>query len=114
MARDWRIAPARLSCGAVAGCSIPAGAQYCLLRGEGWIVPKLRCRQHAGSEPPEVIDGPASGAPAAVDERSTERATAESTGTYLPKVVVPSFTRVGAIPVPVDWARRAAGEKDED
>jgi hypothetical protein len=31
----------------------------------------------------EALDGPASGAPAAVDERSTERATTESTGTLI-------------------------------
>ena len=36
-----------------------------------------------GDEYARELDGPASGAPAAVDERSTERATAESTGALI-------------------------------
>jgi hypothetical protein len=45
---DWQRAPRELACGAERGCTIPAGAWYCLVT----AARKVRCTRHSGLQPP--------------------------------------------------------------
>ncbi len=42
--RTWHTATVAMKCGYDARCTIPAGASYCLIEGQGWK--KIRCQQH--------------------------------------------------------------------
>lgn len=49
--RTWHTASIALRCGYDARCTIPVGASYCLIEGQGWK--KIRCQAHT-SEPQTV------------------------------------------------------------
>jgi hypothetical protein len=85
----WLRASRDLSCGAVRDCAIRSGAAYCVLS-----TGKLRCEAHAQQLGLR--------APADLDARP-----------QVPPVPGFSSVRPLAEQVRVDWARRAAGEKDE-
>ena len=86
--RSWRRADRELWCGAAVGCQIAQYAPYCILSGEGWQ--KLRCQQHALCPVPDDFDQVP----------------------VQPRLTVPDFTRVGKLGH--DWARKAAGERDDE
>jgi hypothetical protein len=98
--KEWRISEQVFPCGAQVGCFIRQGELYCLLTADGWKHSKVRCRRHAGSEPP--ADGEAQSADSTPAEEQPGKPFDFSSVKHL------------ASAAERDWARQAANDKDED